>query len=202
MSGGAGGGPIINIRGERVALGPLRRGLIPLYLRWTNDFTVMRTFGLPIPRTPEHETFGGGAYYERMLTSEGAVWFTIYEAATLRPIGHTDLFDIDWRNRTATFGIMIGEADCRGKGYGTETTRLMLDYAFTALSLHSVMLTVAEYNVAGRHAYERAGFREWGRRRECRMRAGRLYDLIYMECLSTDFTSPVLAAILTPESPS
>ncbi len=129
----------------------------------------------------------------------GRHWFTIYERADLRPIGTTDLFNIDYRFRVCQFGMLIGEADARGKGYGTEVTRLMLDYAFTALSLHSVMLTVAEYNLAGRRAYERAGFREFGRRRECRMRAGQLYDMVYMDCLSTDFTSPVLGSILTPQ---
>ncbi len=36
-----------------------------------------------------------------------------------------------------------------GRGYGTETTRLMLDYAFTALGLHNVMLTVFVFNAAG-----------------------------------------------------
>jgi hypothetical protein len=56
---------------------------------------------------------------------------------------------VDHRNRSATFGILIGEPECRGKGYGTETTRLMLDYAFTALGLHNVMLTVFEFNPAG-----------------------------------------------------
>ena len=44
--------------------------------------------------------------------------------------------------------------------------RLLLDYAFTVLGLHSVMLTVVEYNHAGRRCYEKAGFREMGRRRE------------------------------------
>ncbi len=30
--------PIVNIVGERVALGPLHRGLLPLIERWDNDF--------------------------------------------------------------------------------------------------------------------------------------------------------------------
>ena len=201
MGGGAGAGPIVNIRGERVALGPLRRDLIPLYLRWTNDFAVMRTFGLPIPRSREHESFGGGAFYERVLASAGAAWFTIYELATLRPIGHTDLFDIDHRNRTATFGIMIGEADCRGRGYGTEATWLMLDYAFGALGLHSVMLETDGYNLAGQRAYARAGFREFGRRRECQLLNGKLWDVVYMECLASEFASPVPGRIVAPDAP-
>lgn len=75
--------------------------------------------------------------------------FTIYERETLRPIGNTALHGIDHRNRSASFGIMIGEPDCRGRDYGMETTRLMLDYAFTALGQHNIMLTVFEFNPAG-----------------------------------------------------
>jgi hypothetical protein len=54
---------------------------------------------------------------------------------------------------------VLGEADYRGRG---------LDYAFTALGLHNVMLSVHEFKHAGRRAYGKAGFREVGRRRECR----------------------------------
>ena len=190
--------PIINVKGERVALGPLRRDLLPVYQRWINDFSTLRTLGGTVrPMTMEQET----AWYDRAATSEESILFTIYEIGTWVPLGNVSLMGIDYRNRKAEFGIMIGEANYRGQGYGTEATRLMLDYAFTALGLHNVMLTVAEYNLAGRRAYEKAGFREFGRRRQCRAANGRLWDTIYMECLSTEFTSPVLATILAPDQP-
>ena len=95
---------------------------------------------------------------------------------------------------------MIGEGAYRGRGYGTETTRLMLDYAFTALGLHNVFLTVNAYNYAGIRAYEKAGFREFGRRRQCKMRGGRRWDVVYMDCLATEFSSPVLTAIFEPDT--
>src|SRR5947208_2389165 len=115
--------PVLNIVGRKVALGPLRRDLIPTYLRWVNDFATMRTFGDPRPYTPDGAHDWDGPAYERRLMSTTAHWFTVYEAATLRPIGHTDLFDIDWRDRACEFGILLGEADARGRGYGTEATR-------------------------------------------------------------------------------
>lgn len=187
---------LINIAGEHVALGPLHRDLLPLYHRWINDFSTLRTLGVfpPGPTTLEQEA----AWYEAETTS-GAVGFTIYERATGTPIGNTALRAVDHRTRTAVFGILIGERDARGRGFGTEATQLMLDYAFTALGLHSVMLTCAEFNTAGRRTYEKAGFREFGRRRQCRWLAGRLWDDIYMDCLATEFTSPVLDAIFIPD---
>lgn len=187
--------PIVNIIGERVALGPQRRDLLPLYQCWSNDFSSARTLGLLAPMTLEQEM----DWYDRVMTSSQHSAFIIYEIASWRPIGTTELMDIDYRNRRAKFGILIGESGCRGKGYGTEATQLMLDYAFTALGLHNVMLRVFAYNLAGIRAYEKAGFREFGRRHQCFLMGGRLWDEVYMECLATDFASPVLKRVLVPD---
>jgi len=211
--------PILTMRGERVALGPLRRALVPQMTQWINDLAVARGLG-PIrgPITYETEL----AWFERASADDAATHFTIYAPASRAtgepvhelptseddppgpawlPIGTTALERIDPRNRTAEFGIMIGARDAWGRGYGTETTRLMLDYAFTALGLHSVMLRVHEYNAAGAAAYHKAGFREFGRRREAHWMGGRFWDVIYMECLASQFTSPYLAPIFAPDLP-
>jgi diamine N-acetyltransferase len=187
--------PIVNIDGSLVALGPIRRDLLPQYQRWLNDFGARRNLGLaPGPMTMEAET----AWFEG-VTSAGETVFTIYERATWRPIGNCGLHDLDHRNRTAEFGILIGEADARGKGYGTEATRLILDYAFTALGVHNLMLRVFAYNRAGIRAYQKAGFREFGRRREAVWMGGQIWDVVYMESLATEFTSPVLADVFAPD---
>lgn len=189
--------PIVNIVGERVALGPLRRDLVPLYQRWRNDFVVQRTFGdVPAPYTLEQRE----KWYENQTGGDGtAWWFTIYERDNWRPIGTTDLFYIDFRFRVANFGMMIGEADARGRGLGTEVTRLMLDFGFTALGLNNIMLMVAEYNLAGRRAYEKAGFREMGRRRQADIMNGVVYDEIYMDAIASEFVSPVLGKVFVPD---
>lgn len=179
---------IVNMTGDRIALGPLRRDLIETYQRWVNNFGTDRTQGdIPGPRTLERAS----AWYDRVVTHDTSAWFTIYEVTgnCLTPIGMTWLSDIDFRHRTASFGISIGEESSRGKGYGAETTRLVLDYAFTVLNLYNVMLDVYEPNLAGKRAYEKAGFREFGRRTGSYWMGGRRYDTILMECLATEFLS-------------
>ena len=190
--------PLVNIVGDLVALGPLRRDLLPVYQRWINDFATTRTLGIPSgPMTWEAEE----AWFNRASTSDRDVPFTIYERASWRPIGNTALHGVDYRNRIAEFGILIGEADARGKGYGTETLRLMLDYAFTALGLNNVMLRVFEYNLAAQRAYQKAGMREFGRRRQAQMMGGKLWDVIYMDCVASELTSPVLGRVFVPDQP-
>jgi RimJ/RimL family protein N-acetyltransferase len=187
--------PILNITGEKVALGPLRRDLVPIVCRWKNSLSTSRTLGLSWPATMEQEE----AAFQRSLSDAQRVDFVVYERAGLRPIGTTYLIEIDQRHSRAAFGIIIGEETARGKGYGTEATRLTLDYAFTALGLSNVMLTVYEFNLAGIHAYRKAGFQEIGRRRRCSRLGPRLWDLIYMDCIADDFESPVLGKVLQPD---
>ncbi len=188
--------PIFNIVGELVALGPICRDHIPLYARWMNDFGTTRTLAIqPRPMTLEQET----AWYDAASMNEGEPLFTIFECATGHAIGNCGFHNVEVRNRRAEVGILIGEPDARGRGYGTEAMRLLVDYAFTALGLHSVMLWTYEYNPAAIRCYKKVGFREMGRRRESRWFQGRFWDEIAMDLLASEFESPVLGALLEPD---
>lgn len=191
--------PIVNIVGERITLGPLSKDVLPTITRWINDFHALRTLGTgqPGPSTFENEE----EWYASAISGKAGINFLIRERSSHVPIGSTSLHAIDYRNRATTFGILIGEHTARGQGYGTEAARLMLDYAFNVLGLHSVSLAVAEFNLAGRRAYEKAGFRECGRLRERLWLAARMWDEIHMDCLATEFESPVLAALFAPDTP-
>lgn len=191
---------VTNIVGEQVAVGPVLREHLPHYLRWTNDFRTQRTqgSGLPVPDPPDSIE----RWYESFVLGRSDVaFFTIYERSGGQPIGWTGLEDIDFHHRTATFVIQIGEAQCRGRGIGAETAKLMLDYGFTALGLHNIYLWYYDYNIAGRKAYERAGFRECGRRSQSHFMGGRLWDTVYMECLADSFNSGSLADVFAPDIP-
>lgn len=181
---------IINFAGEKVALGPLRQDLVPLYHQWNNDFAVNYTTRSMRPVTLEEEMEA----FVHFSKEKGMVFFTIYEKTTLQPIGFTYLSDIV--DEKAEFGIVIGERAFQGKGCGTETTKLMLDYGFNILNLHNIMLKAFAYNEAGLRAYRKAGFQEMGRRREVKKINGERYDMIYMDCLATEFDSPVLKSFL------
>jgi RimJ/RimL family protein N-acetyltransferase len=186
----AGGEPIINIWGEKVALGPVRRDMLPLYERWMNDWEVTRGVGRVGPFTTEEEV----EWYERASKqSSETVHFNIYELGPegsptyLRPIGTAGLHDINYRHSKGVFGIMIGEKDAWGKGYGTEVAALMLDYGFNVLGLHNISLKVFSFNQYAIRAYERAGFKLAGNVRESHFLFGKRYDDIIMDCLSTEF---------------
>jgi len=188
---------VIALTGDNVALGPPHRGILPLMAKWDNDVALSLLAGDPArPRTPE----ASEAEYESYSKGERGDWalFILYERATLRPIGIAELTGINLAHRTADYGIRIGESDCWGKGYGTEATALMLDYAFSALGLHNVMLSVHGFNERAIRAYQRAGFRVVGRRRQAHRIGGRVYDEIFMDCLAPDFHSPLAPVVDLP----
>jgi diamine N-acetyltransferase len=169
------------VEGDRVALGPLRMDLVATYQRWDNDLEVANANGWVIPRTLE-------AQRERIAARSGKPEFcdfTVYDRTDQAPIGFSSLFGIDHRNGAAWFGIDLGER--RGQGLGTEATRLTLDWGFTVLGLHNIMLGVAAWNARAIRVYTKVGFREIGRRRGAGLTMGRRYDGIFMDLLASEF---------------
>lgn len=61
------------------------------------------------------------------------------------------------------------------------------------------MLETYDFNEAAKRAYERAGFRVIGRRRDAVLALGRRCDVILMDATADDFDSPGLANLLPDE---
>lgn len=191
--------PVLTVRGEHVALGPLRKTDAAHWVRWLNDLDVLRgldILGRHTPITLEAEL----AWFDQMQRQSATdCVFTIYEVPTLAPIGNCGLHGIDYRHGTATFGIMIGEKDRWNRGYGTEATRLTLDFAFNALGLHNVQLTVYGHNRRAIRTYEKAGFRLVGHRREARRLSDRRVDVLIMDALASDLPNSVVRGPLSAD---
>jgi RimJ/RimL family protein N-acetyltransferase len=177
--------PVITIRGEVVALGPLDRSIIPLQTVWINDFATTRTLGRDAqPRTlAEHER-----WYERLTTGD-QVAFAVHDLADMAPVGIVRLLHIDRHHGTCELGIGIMAPGRRGRGLGTEATRLITDYAIRDLGMHNVHLATFAFNIAGIRAYHKAGFREYGRRREAWLHNGRRWDIVFMEVVASEWAS-------------
>lgn len=115
--------------------------------------------------------------------NEGFAPFAIVVGEEL--VGMTCFWGIDLHNRRAHLGIGIGE-EHRGRGIGTDATRVMLHYGFVDRGLHRVQLEVLASNAAALRVYAKVGFREDGRMRESAWVRGRFEDEVYMSVLATD----------------
>jgi RimJ/RimL family protein N-acetyltransferase len=174
--------------GKKIYLGPVSKEEIPILVKWMNDLEVVK-YTDQISKNHTEETTN--KFLENMLLDRKAAYFGIHTNKG-ELIGGTDLRDIESTNRSAVLGIVIGEKEHWGKGYGTEAIELLLDYAFNILNLKSVMLTVFEFNKRAIACYEKVGFKMIGKRRKARYLGGKYFDEIYMDILSDEFKKSTL----------
>ncbi len=169
--------------GEKIYLRPLERDDAPTLLPWVNDPDVIANLIMYTPKNLQTEL----EFIERASKSDTEIILGIALKANDKLIGTTGLHRLDWKNRNCMFGILIGDKTEWGKGYGTETTRLMVHYAFETLGMHRVWLYVYEYNQRGIRAYEKAGFVREGILRQARYHNGRFYDVLVMGLLRSEW---------------
>lgn len=176
---------VITLRGELVGLGPIRKDLIPLYVKWWNDPEItMSLSGTVWPSTEKDQE----EWYEKNASKgDGStVNFLVYEVKTERPIGIVTLFSINYRNQSAWASSFIGERDCWGKGYATEARRLLLRFGFDSLGLHYVMVGIHADNVASLRVAEKIGYRVIGRQRQAVRKHDGYIDAILLDILRED----------------
>ncbi len=107
-------------------------------------------------------------------------------------IGEISLQNVQWPNRNAELGVMIGDSSFQGKGYGSEAIYLLIDYAFNELNLHRIQLNVVGYNERAIAAYKKIGFKSEGSFREYGIRDGKFYDLHLMAILAPEWDPQAL----------
>ena len=171
--------------GPRVVLRPLEAGEAPLFQAWLNDPENLQYLQRSRPLTLAEERKWLEAAPER--TEEHLFGIALREGERL--IGGCGLHGTSLPHRRGDLGIVIGEPEAQGKGYGSEAIRLLLDYGFGTLGLHRVGLHVYANNERGIRCYEKCGFRREGVLREARWWAGRWWDILEYAMLDHEWQS-------------
>src|SRR5262245_46665256 len=123
---------------NRIYLRPVERDDASTILPWINDPEI-RPF---IRRYRPMNLTAEADYIDRLASDETNVVLVIALKDGDLPIGVTGLHGIEPRNRSAEFGITIGEKSHWSQGYGTEATRAIVDYGFGTLNLNRIVLHV------------------------------------------------------------
>ena len=175
-----------HLRGERIHLVPLDADLhLENYVRWLNDPEVNRWLLRFMPLTRLEER----GWFERVGkgTEKNGVWAIHDENG--RHIGGTGIHSINWHDRSAVTGIVIGERSAWGQGYGTEVMRVRTKWAFEELGLHRLESECFVENEASAKCLAAAGYRRIGIARKRRWRHGQWHDTILWEVLAEDCSS-------------
>jgi RimJ/RimL family protein N-acetyltransferase len=171
------------IEGSLTRLRAVGRSDLPTFVRWVNDPEVTEFLLLEQPTSLEEEEM----WYEEMLKSKDKV-FAI-ETKDGRLIGTLGLINLDWDNRRADIGIMIGEKECWSRGFGTDAITTLLRYMFGELNLNRVSLFTDANNKRALRCYEKCGFRKEGVLRQYRFKRGKYVDDVQMSILRDDWSS-------------
>lgn len=175
------------IYGDRIRLRAIERDDIPRFVDWLNDPEVIAGLVIHLPMASWEEdrwfeNLSGRPVEERPLALEARS-----PDGNWTHIGNVGLHQIEWSNRSAEFGIFIGDKNYWNKGYGTEATRLTLKHGFETLNLNRIYLHVYETNPRAIHVYEKTGFVHEGKLRQSIYRNGRYYDSHLMSMLRSEW---------------
>ncbi len=102
-------------------------------------------------------------------------------------IGSVRLHDCDEPNKSIRFSIGLFAPEHCGRGYGTEATKLVLGFAFSALDIHRIELRVLACNQRAIGCYEKCGFQREGILRDHALVAGQWEDDIIMSILANEY---------------
>ena len=175
------------LTGERVRLRGVRDDDLAQLARWEMDPRTLATMSSWI--VPPSEATAKEQVAKWSANDERDVGFAIETLdGTPALVGSLHLRGVRTKDRSATLGIALGR-EHTGHGYGSDATRVIVDYAFREMGLHRIQLTVAPYNQAGIRAYEKAGFVEEGRHRSAVWHDGRWYDEVLMSLLEDEWAA-------------
>ena len=186
VSGAFGYGDSILV-GERVRLRGVRDDDLPTLAKWEMDSG--RTATLSSRVAPPSEA-SAKEFIAKSSTNEkddlGFAIETLDDPPLL--VGFVGLWGARLKDRSAELGIALGR-EYIGRGYGSDATRVMVDYGFREMGLRRIQLSVISFNLGGIRAYEKAGFIEEGRHRESVLHDGRWYDDVLMSILDHEWAA-------------
>jgi RimJ/RimL family protein N-acetyltransferase len=176
--------PVRGLRGQRVYLRPLEPSDADVVHGWYEDTRIQTLMG-----DPPMSSAARRRRYEDAVKADGTevFRFVICLLEDDRPIGRTDLFEIDRQNGSCAFGITIGLPELWGQGLGTDAVNALVDFAFGQLRMERMWLDTDDRNARARAAYRKAGFTEEGRFRRAFYQDGRWSDDIRMAMLRDEW---------------
>jgi RimJ/RimL family protein N-acetyltransferase len=172
------------IRGEKIILTELDRDNAETIRAWLNDPEVHRYLLVGhVPITKEQEQ----RFYAAQSESVTSFAFEIHLASDGTYLGNVGLRDVDFINRHAELGIVVGDKNAWGNGYGADAIVTCLRFAYLTLGLHRVFLKAHEDNARALDLYRRLGFVETGREREHVFSDGHFADYVVLDLLDREY---------------
>lgn len=176
---------------KKSVLTPLRRESIETLRKWRNNPDLRRYFREFREISPEMQE----SWFNNRVTGNpnqfdfeirAVAGTDIQECERYPLIGHASLNYVSWTNRTAEFGIYIGDSMYRSDGYGSDALRALVEYGFKCLNLNRIWCEVFSNNDAV-DIYRKLGFKDEGRLRSHHFEDGKYHDSLMLGLLREEW---------------
>lgn len=174
----------MNLVGKKVTLRAIEYEDIEMLRQMKNDpWTESMVVGWCPPISKKNQS----EWYESLKLNNNTMLFII-ETKEDGAVGYTRLVDIDWKNRSASGGIMLSNKKNMSKGIATDTYMTLLRYAFCELGLNRINGAILDYNTASqRFAIDKVGYKKEGICRQAIFKNNAYHDLIMIGILKEDY---------------
>ncbi len=146
------------------------------------------------------ETCAGNSHHVYPYTREQALEYiasvrgsksSLVLAITLkedgRHVGNVSLQQIHPIHRSAELAILIGDAECRGKGIGLEACEVLIRHGFQALNLRRIAYGTHAGNTSMRSIAGKLGFEQEGVLKQAVFKNGQYVDVVLYGLLAEQF---------------
>lgn len=171
--------------GQLVKLRAYKEDDIEKAVEFINDEEVKKLMdsNIPFPMTKWQEEEW---VRSRKANTDFTYDFAIEDLKTGKYIGGCSINECDVKNRTCVVGIMIGEKEYWGKGYGSDALKVLIKFIFEEVNMNKIKLNVFSFNNRAIACYKKVGFKEEGILKKEIYRNGRYHDEIIMAMFKDD----------------
>lgn len=174
----------MNLHGKIVTLRAIEEEDLSLFHLWGNDPELWQLLGgwhFPLSKVSTKN------WFEKIQSDQ----INLRLAITTQEngvVGLTNILEIDWKNRHAFHGMMLGNPTVRGKGIGYDVVMTIMKYAFNELGLTRLDGSMIESNKASVVFYcGKCGWTQEGIQRNWYYRSGRYWDKLLVGITREDY---------------
>ena len=144
---------------QNITLKPLSLDSYKQSTKWLNDKEVAQYLGVE----KDINEISRKQFIQQILNSDSEVNFMIINNSNNQYIGNVYLYNINNTQNTCELGIFIGEKEYWGRGYSSESIKLIKQYAKQILGIKTIIVNVIEYNTSALKCYINNGFEEYNK---------------------------------------
>jgi ribosomal-protein-alanine N-acetyltransferase len=148
------------------------------YVSWLNEPEINRY--LETRYQPPQTLESVRDYVSAVATRSNEHMFGIFLDDGARHVGNIKVGPISSPHRVGDVSLLLGERDCWGKGIATEAIKAVSRYAFAKLDVRKLSASMYAPNCGSTRAFEKAGWRHEGVRRDHYLLDGSPCDIVVL----------------------